>query len=67
MRDESKFRFAVVLASVLCTLTIAYNIAQEYFIPDLEAYIQRRLYYERVISKKGLSMHEADYWSKEGD
>jgi hypothetical protein len=67
MRDESKFRFAVVLATLLCTLAVAYNVAQEYFIPDLEAYVKRRLYYEQVISKKGLSLHRAEYWSKEGD
>jgi len=67
MRDERKFRIAAVFATVLCVLAIAYNVAQEYFIPDIEAYIQRRIYYERVISKKGLSMHKADYWSKEGD
>jgi hypothetical protein len=62
MRDERKFRFAVFSAALLCVLAIAYNIVSEYFLPDIEGYMKRRLYYERVISKKGLSMHRAMYW-----
>jgi hypothetical protein len=67
MKDEKKFRVAVVLAAVLCVLTVAYNVASEYFIPDIEAYVKRRLYYEQVISEKGLSLHRAEYWSEKGD
>jgi hypothetical protein len=67
MKDERKFRVAVVIAAVLCVLTVAYNVASEYFIPDIEAYVKRRLYYEQVISKKGLSLHRAEYWSEKGD
>ena len=50
MKDDRKFRLAVVFAALLCVLTVAYNIAGEYLIPDIESYVQRRLYYERVIS-----------------
>jgi hypothetical protein len=67
MRDDRKFKVTVVLTAALCVLAVAYNIAQEYFIPDLEAYVKRRLYYERVISQKGLSLHRAEYWREEGD
>jgi|Deesub1362A_J573_1020465.scaffolds.fasta_scaffold00004_283 hypothetical protein len=64
MRDERKFKVFIIFVAVLCVLAIGYNIAEEYFLPDIENYIQRRLYYERVISKKGLSLHEAKYWRK---
>lgn len=66
MKDDRKFRLAVVFAAFLCVLTVVYNIAGEYLIPDIESYVQRRLYYERVISQKGLSMHRAEYWREEG-
>lgn len=49
----------------VCVLAILYNIASEYIIPDMESYIQRKLYYERVISKKGLGLHKAQYWREE--
>ncbi len=62
MRDEKKFKTAVLFALVLCLLVIAYNVAGEFFIPEIEGYLKRRIYYERVISQKGLSMHEASYW-----
>jgi len=67
MTDARKFRLAVVLGVFLCALAVAYNIAGEYLLPDIEAYIERRLYYERVISKKGLSLHPAEYWKEKGD
>jgi len=62
VRDEKKFKTAVLFAFALCLLVIAYNVAGEYFIPEIEGYLRRRIYYERVISKKGLSMHNALYW-----
>ncbi len=46
-------------------MAIAYNISGEYILPDIESYIKRRVYYERVISKKGLSLRRADYWREE--
>lgn len=67
MSDESKFKIAASFITALCVLAVAYNIAQEYFVPDLAAYAKRRIYYERVISKKGLSLHRAEYWSEEKD
>ena len=65
MKDEKKFRLSVIFAAALCVFAIAYNIAEEYVLPDIENYIQRRLYYEKVISRKGLSMHEAKYWREQ--
>jgi hypothetical protein len=62
MRDARKFKLLSAAAALLCMLSVAYNMASEYILPDIEDYIKRRLYYEQVISKKGLSLHEAEYW-----
>jgi hypothetical protein len=62
MREEKKFKLTVILVSALCVLGIAYNVVSEYLLPDIEGYVKRRFHFERVISKKGLSMHEAEYW-----
>jgi hypothetical protein len=64
MRDERKFRLLVGVSFIICILVFAYNISSEYFLQDMEGYLKRRIYYERVISKKGLSLHEAMYWKK---
>lgn len=65
MKDERKFRLTIALGAILCIMAIAYNISGEYILPDIESYIKRRVYYERVISKKGLSLRRADYWREE--
>lgn len=64
MKDASKFRVAVISGVLLCVLAVAYNFAGEYVLHDVQDYLKRRIYFERVISKKGLSMHEAQYWRK---
>jgi hypothetical protein len=66
MKDEIKFKLAVFIVTALCVLSIVYNVASEYILPDIEGFFKRKLYYERVISQKGLSLHKADYWRKEG-
>jgi hypothetical protein len=66
MKDEIKFKLAVFIVSALCVLSIVYNVASEYVLPDIEGFFKRKLYYERVISQKGLSLHKADYWRQEG-
>ena len=48
----------------IVALAVAYNVASVYFMPDIEAYIARRVYYESVISNKGLSMHKAKHWKE---
>lgn len=65
MRDERKFKLLAVFASFLCVLAVAYNVAEELILPDIQNYLQRKIYYESVISKKGLSMHNALYWRQE--
>lgn len=65
MSDEGRFKLAASFAALLCVFALAYNIAAEYLLPGIESYIERKLYYERVISKKNLSLHRGEYWRGE--
>jgi hypothetical protein len=64
MTDSSKFRALIILTTVLCVTVLLFNILQEVYFQDVEGYIKRRLYYERVISKKGLDLHKAMHWKE---
>ncbi|MEK6581291.1 MAG: hypothetical protein AABZ25_02775 [Nitrospirota bacterium] len=65
LRDKRrKFRLLAILTTILIVLILSYNILQEYFMPEIEGYLERRVYYEKVISKKGLSMHKGMYWKE---
>lgn len=62
MTDTGKFRILLSITTALTILALAYNVFQEHFMSDIEGYMKRRLYYDRVISKKDLSLHEGMYW-----
>jgi hypothetical protein len=64
MRDEKKFKILSVLTTLLILCIISYNVFQEYFKTEIGDYIKRRIYYEKVISKKELSLHKGKYWRK---
>lgn len=64
MTDEKKFRILLSSAALLTVAAISYNVLQEYVMPDIEGYWQRRLYYERVISKRRLTLHKGMYWNE---
>ena len=64
MTDIRKFRLLAILTTILVVLILSYNIFQEYFMSGIGGYIQRRIYYERTISKKGLSLHKGMYWKE---
>lgn len=64
MTDEKKSRILLPSAALLTVAAISYNILHEYVMPDIEGYWQRRLYYERVISKKGLTLRKGMYWKE---
>lgn len=64
MSDERKFYIAIVLSSVLVVLCIANTIFQEHFANEVFGYVKRRVYYSGSVSKKGLSLHEGQYWRK---
>ena len=64
LNDIRKFRLLAILTTTLIVLILSYNILQEYFMPEIEGYLERRIYYEKVISKKGLSMHKGMYWKE---
>ncbi len=65
MRDRGRFYLLIVLSIFLVLLIIVNNIFQDFFSKEIGAYLERRFYYERVISKKGLSLHRAMYWREE--
>ncbi len=62
--DSKKLKMLVWATGALCLLALTANVASEYFLPDMKGYIDRRVYFERVISGKGLSMHNALHWKK---
>lgn len=63
-KDVKKFKLLLLLTTILIVLILSYNVLSEYFIPEIKGYLERRFYYERVISKKGLSLHKGMYWKE---
>jgi hypothetical protein len=64
MKGERKFFLALLLSSALVGLIILNNGLGEALTEKLSGYAKRRVYYERVISRKGLSLHEGQYWKE---
>ncbi len=62
MTDSRKFRILVILTTVVAVFILLHNILKDSIFQDIEGYVQRRVYYERVISKKGLGLHKGMYW-----
>lgn len=62
MNDDRKFRIAMIVTVLLVVCTISFPLFQEYVMVPIGDYLQRRFYYERVISKKGMSLHRGEYW-----
>lgn len=65
MKDETKFRLFTGISILLIMVSLFFNVYGERFLKDIGSYLERRFYYERVISKKGLSLHRALYWKQE--
>jgi len=64
MNDEKKFRMAGIVSTAVVVLVLAYAMIQEHLMPDVENYLQRKSYFESVLSKKGLSLHKGMYWKE---
>jgi hypothetical protein len=64
MTDLSKFKALTLSSVILIFFVLSYNVFQEYIMPDVKGYFERRIYYEKVISKKGLSLHKGMYWKE---
>jgi hypothetical protein len=62
MTERNKFRFLLFMTTALIALVLLFNVLQEYVMPEIQGYIERKIYYERVISKKGLGLHKGMYW-----
>jgi hypothetical protein len=60
--DDKRFRLFMVSVIFLITIIISYNVLAEYMASGPFQYFKRKVYYEKVISKKGLSLHRARYW-----
>jgi hypothetical protein len=63
-RDNRKLRAAIVVSTLLILAVLFFNIFQEQITTNLGGYIKRRIYFERVIKKSGLSLHKAKYWRR---
>ncbi len=67
MTGTKKLKLLLLLTTVLTALILSYNVLEEHFIPQFESYLQRRgyqRYYEKSISKKGLSLYKGMYWKE---
>lgn len=64
MKDDKKIKILTILSTILIVCILSYNIFQEFFATEIGSYIKRRAYYEKVITKKGLTLHKAKYWRK---
>lgn len=65
MKDERKFFLFLAGSLILISSIIFFNILGDRYSEEITSYLERRFYYERVISKKGLSLHRALYWREE--
>jgi len=65
MSDLKKFYVLIFFSILLVIFIIINNLLEERLSRDLLSYLERRYYYERVISKKGLSLERARYWREE--
>lgn len=63
--DIKKAKLLTACSAALVGLVLAYNLIEDYVSPILEGYVQRRIYYETVISKKRLSEHRAMFWKEQ--
>jgi hypothetical protein len=54
----------MMASAALVCLVLLHPILRERVMPDIEGYLERKAYYEKVISKKGLSFHKGLYWKE---
>ncbi len=64
MNENRKLTAAILVSLSLIVMIFMYNIFGNYIESRYVSYFKRRLYYERIISKKGLSLHRARYWKE---
>ena len=65
MKDNKRFKRAIWASALLVGLAVLFNSAFDGVLPEMVSYAKRRIYYERVISKKGLDLHKGRYWKEE--
>ncbi len=62
--DTKKFTWLAGALTGLVLLALTANVLQDTVLAGAGEYVKRRLYYERVISQKGLSLHEGTFWKE---
>lgn len=62
--DSSRFVRLAWAATVLILFVLTTNIMQDSVLGRGGEYIKRRIYYEKVLSRKGLSLHKGSYWKE---
>lgn len=60
--EDRSFRLLMVLTIVLVGLTVLSPALKDSVLSGLGSFLERRYYYERVISKRDLSLHRAMHW-----
>jgi len=62
MSDRRKLVLVTAAALLLAVLAMAENLGLGTYLAGISEQKQRRDHYERVLMKKGLSLHEGSYW-----
>lgn len=62
--DRRKFTWLAGCLTCLVLLALTVNILQDTVLAGAGEYVKRRIYYEKEISRKGLSLHEGKYWKE---
>ena len=62
MTDQRKLTVAVGLSLLFAALAFGENLGLGEYVSGLVERNGRQDHYERVLMKKGLSMHEGEYW-----
>lgn len=65
MTDGRKLNIAVATALLVAVLVLADNLGLGTYLAAVREQGQRRDHYERVLMKKGLSLHEGEFWRKQ--
>ena len=63
--DKRKFKLLLSASAALVIAILAFSALRETVMPDVENYLKRRAYYENMISKKGLGLHQGLYWKEQ--
>lgn len=64
MNDRSKAGIMTAGGTMIIVLTLMFNLAGDTLVSPFFKRLERKMYFDRVISKKGLSLHRARFWEE---